>query len=130
MKKNTSILIAERVSDLADLLADYLTEQGFSISIARDGVIARRKLLSYDYDFLITDVMLPEVAGLQLLTWLKQQALVINVVVSYSINFELLTLPNQERIILRLSKPYSKKCLLDLVTKLKKTQKKLLNNDI
>lgn len=124
MKRKTSILLAECVLDLADLLASYLTKQGFDVSIATDGVIAKKKLLSTDFDFLITDVVMPEVDGIQLLTWLSQRELAINVVVSSGIKFELLPLLDEESIIMKLSKPYTKECLVDLVTKLKTTQKK------
>ena len=122
MKRKKSILLAECVLDLADLLASYLTKQGFDVSIATDGAIAKKKLLSSNFDFLITDVVMSEVDGVQLLTWLSQRELAINVVVSSGIKFELLPLFNEKGVIMKLSKPYTKERLVDLVAILKKTK--------
>lgn len=119
MTNKISILIAESVIDLAQSLAGYLTYQGFDVSIVNNGATAKRMLLSQQFDYLITDILLPEIDGLQLLTWLAQQELSINIVVSSSINFERLPLPNEGNIIMRLPKPYNQEWLLALATKLK-----------
>jgi DNA-binding NtrC family response regulator len=124
MIKKTSILIAESDTDLASLLASYLTQQGCDVFIASNGVIAKKKLLSHHFDFLITDVVMPELDGLQLLAWLKQREITISVIVSSGIDFDLLPLPNEDNIIMKLPKPYNQERLLDLTAILKSSSHK------
>jgi DNA-binding response OmpR family regulator len=129
MRRKISILLAESVPDLAKLLASYLVKEGFDVNIASDGDIAKKKLLSDEFDILITDVMMPKFDGLQLLSWLNKRSTAISIVVTSGINFEQLPLFNEDNVIMKLAKPYSKECLLALVNKLNNA-KKQLNNDI
>ena len=119
MIKKTSILIAESVTDLANLLASYLIQQGCDVCIASNGVIAKKKILSHHFDFIMTDVMMPELDGLQLLAWLKQRQDTTGVIVSSGIDFDLLPLPNEDNIIMKLPKPYNQERLLALTAILK-----------
>ena len=57
------ILVIDDDSRIRDLLARYLSEQGFRISMAADALEARRKLEGLQFDLLIVDVMMPGESG-------------------------------------------------------------------
>lgn len=56
------------------LLARYLDEQGFSVSIAHDGVSGLERALSQPWDLVVLDGMLPRLDGLQVLKRLRERS--------------------------------------------------------
>jgi two-component system, OmpR family, response regulator CpxR len=54
-----SILVIDDDQSLCELLAEYLTNEGFTIDLAHDGGEGMEKALSRRYSLLILDVMLP-----------------------------------------------------------------------
>jgi DNA-binding response OmpR family regulator len=60
------ILLVEDDARLAAMVADYLGEAGFSVTVAGDGVAATRQTAVTDFDALILDLMLPDADGLDL----------------------------------------------------------------
>jgi two-component system phosphate regulon response regulator OmpR len=60
------ILLVEDDARLAAMVADYLGEAGFSVTVAEDGAAATRQTASTDFDALILDLMLPDADGLDL----------------------------------------------------------------
>ncbi len=66
------ILVVDDDTRLRELLHKYLTEQGFRITAAQDAADARAKLLSFDFDLLVLDIMMPGESGLELTRGLRQ----------------------------------------------------------
>jgi two-component system phosphate regulon response regulator OmpR len=60
------ILLVEDDARLAAMVADYLGEAGFRVTIAEDGAAATRQSAAADFDALILDLMLPDTDGLDL----------------------------------------------------------------
>lgn len=60
------ILLVEDDDRLAAMVADYLGEAGFRVTIAPDGAAATRHAASADFDAVILDLMLPDSDGLDL----------------------------------------------------------------
>ena len=60
------VLIVEDEKMIAELERDYLEASGFEADIAADGREGMRKYVSETYDFIILDVMLPEIDGFEL----------------------------------------------------------------
>ena len=60
------VLLAEDDENLGLLLNNYLRAKGFETDLARNGKIALEKFNSSDYQFLIFDVMMPEMDGFEL----------------------------------------------------------------
>jgi DNA-binding response OmpR family regulator len=58
------ILVVEDDSRMAALLRDSLTEDGQFVTLAHDGVTALDLALSYRFDVIVLDVMLPRLDGL------------------------------------------------------------------
>ena len=64
MKK---ILIVDDDEELCSLLKEYLSSEGFQISISNAGNHAIKQVKSRDFDLITLDVMLPEISGIDVL---------------------------------------------------------------
>ncbi|EQA37196.1 response regulator receiver domain protein [Leptospira inadai serovar Lyme str. 10] len=60
------ILIIEDDVRMADLIKRGLEEEGFEVSVAYDGNMGRKLSLNYEFDLIITDIVLPVFSGLEL----------------------------------------------------------------
>ncbi len=68
------ILIIEDESDVADLLSLNLRKAGFRVSTAADGASGLQKARDDRPDFIILDLMLPKLSGLEVCKILKSDA--------------------------------------------------------
>jgi CheY-like chemotaxis protein len=59
-----TILIADDNAVNAEMLVDYLSEEGFNVLTARDGAIAIEMIHQYQPDLVLMDVMMPTIDGL------------------------------------------------------------------
>ncbi len=66
------ILVVDDDTRLRELLHKYLTEQGFRITAAKDAADARAKLVSFDFDLIVLDIMMPGESGLELTRGLRE----------------------------------------------------------
>jgi DNA-binding response OmpR family regulator len=66
------ILIIEDDNRVAELIGRGLTEQGFSIHIVTDGLEGKKYALGEDFDLIITDIILPEINGIELCKIIRQ----------------------------------------------------------
>src|SRR5438046_4136160 len=69
-----NILIIEDETDVADLLALNLRKAGFKVSTAADGAGGLQKARDDRPDFIILDLMLPKMSGLEVCRILKGDA--------------------------------------------------------
>jgi DNA-binding response OmpR family regulator len=63
MNNNVSLLLAEDDENLGTLLNTFLKNKGYQVDLARNGKSALEKFNDGNYDFLILDVMMPEIDG-------------------------------------------------------------------
>jgi DNA-binding response OmpR family regulator len=86
MKRKILIIEDDRMINL--FLENRLRKEGYEVEITYDGQIALEKINSIRYDLIITDMMLPNVSGLELLSKIKQstQNLFVPVVVLSSLS--------------------------------------------
>lgn len=68
------LLLADDDEELAEMLADYLREEGFAVELAHDGESAFAHALSGQFDLLVLDIMMPKMNGLDVLRNLRQQS--------------------------------------------------------
>jgi CheY-like chemotaxis protein len=66
------ILIAEDEKNIGDLLVELLSRDDREITIVHDGLDAVRRLKKGSYDLLITDLMMPELDGMEVLHQAKR----------------------------------------------------------
>jgi len=67
-----SILIVEDEADLAQVLADYLSRDGYRTAIIGDGAEALAALRRAPPDLLLLDIMLPQLDGISILKELRK----------------------------------------------------------
>ena len=68
------ILVVEDEASIAEVVSLYLKRAGFSVQIAPDGRQAMNLFERGGTDFVILDLMLPEVDGLSLTRWLRDRS--------------------------------------------------------
>lgn len=69
-----SILVVEDEASIAEVVSLYLKRAGFSVQVASDGKQAKGIFERQPPDFVILDLMLPEVDGLALTRWLRDRS--------------------------------------------------------
>lgn len=67
------ILIVEDEADIAELIRLYLTKDGFTCHVCRDGESALRYQQSLQPDLVILDLMLPKLDGLEVCARIRQR---------------------------------------------------------
>ena len=65
------ILIVEDEPKTAEYLHQGLSEEGYAVSVARDGIDGQHLALHHDFDVIVLDVMLPGLDGFALLKALR-----------------------------------------------------------
>ncbi|CAG0971022.1 Sensory transduction protein regX3 [Anaerolineales bacterium] len=70
----TQILVVEDEPSLAEVVSLYLKRAGFQVQVAHNGGQAMSMLEKHIPDFVILDVMLPEVDGLSITRWLRDHS--------------------------------------------------------
>jgi len=74
MNMNKSILIIEDEQDISRVLRDYLIKQGFAADTAGNGVDGMRMLAANAYDYVILDIMLPDIDGIELCRRIRENS--------------------------------------------------------
>lgn len=69
-----SILIIEDEKDIRDALAEGITQAGFSVSMAENGLVGLEKALKDHPDLILLDIIMPIMDGHQFLDKLRQDA--------------------------------------------------------
>jgi DNA-binding response OmpR family regulator len=69
-----NILVVEDEASIAEVVSLYLKRAGFAVQIASDGRQAMGMIERQIPDFVILDLMLPEVDGLSLTRWLRDRS--------------------------------------------------------
>ena len=72
-QKKINVLIVEDEQDIRDLMSFHLSKQKINVDTAEDGKIAYDKLLNSKYDLIIIDWMVPEISGLDLISWMRKK---------------------------------------------------------
>jgi two-component system phosphate regulon response regulator OmpR len=76
MAGQAHILVVDDDKRLRDLIARYLSEQGFRVTVAIDASEARAKLKSIAFDLIVLDIMMPGESGLDLTRALRTESAV------------------------------------------------------
>lgn len=71
---DTLVLVVEDESSIAEVVSLYLKRAGFHVQVASDGKQAMSAFQQQQPDFVILDLMLPEVDGLTLTRWLRDRS--------------------------------------------------------
>jgi two-component system, chemotaxis family, response regulator PixH len=67
-----SVLIVDDMQSQLQLLSNYLERAGYQVSTAQSGAIALQKIKLDKPDIIVTDLVMPELSGLELCRELKR----------------------------------------------------------
>jgi two-component system phosphate regulon response regulator OmpR len=67
------LLVVDDDTRIRNLLKQYLTENGFRVTVAGTSAEARRKLAGLDFDLVVLDVMMPGESGVELTKSLRDE---------------------------------------------------------
>ena len=68
-----NILLVEDEPSVVSVLSRGLTDEGFTVSIAPDGLIGAQMVKEHHFDLIILDIMLPGINGLELCKIVKKE---------------------------------------------------------
>lgn len=68
-----NLLLVEDEPNVVSVVTRGLTEEGFNVSVAPDGLIGKKMALENQFDLVILDIMLPEINGLELCKIIKKE---------------------------------------------------------
>lgn len=68
----SKVLIVDHEILINKLLESRLTKEGFKVEKALDGISAVKKAATKKYDVILADIMVPNIAGLELIAELKK----------------------------------------------------------
>jgi two-component system response regulator AtoC len=71
VRGNNKILIVENDTAMAEMLSDFLTDKGFVASVAEDGTAALALIERQGFDIILSDVVMPNMDGIELLRRLR-----------------------------------------------------------
>jgi type II secretory ATPase GspE/PulE/Tfp pilus assembly ATPase PilB-like protein/DNA-binding response OmpR family regulator len=74
-EKKETILIVEDDADSRNLIARFLTDAGYMVTLAEDGAAALLDIGRKDFDLIISDVNMPNLDGLALMGIIKQKGI-------------------------------------------------------
>lgn len=68
-----NLLLVEDEPNVVSVVSRGLTDEGFNVSVAPDGIIGKRMALENHFDIIILDIMLPGINGLELCKIIKDE---------------------------------------------------------
>ena len=74
MSASEHILVVDDHAEIREMLQTYLSQQGYRISLAKDGASLRRTIAEVPVDLIILDLMLPGEDGLSLTRYLREHS--------------------------------------------------------
>jgi response regulator RpfG family c-di-GMP phosphodiesterase len=66
------VLVVDDEKVIREILADFLSMEGFAVGLAEDGTRAVEELHQRDYDMVISDLKMPRMGGLELLERIRE----------------------------------------------------------
>lgn len=68
-----NLLLVEDEPNVVSVISRGLTDEGFTVSVAPDGLIGKKMAIEHQFDIIILDIMLPGINGLELCKIIKEQ---------------------------------------------------------
>lgn len=73
--KNMQVLIVEDEPKVASFLKKGLTESGYTVNMAYDGMMAKKIIQSAEFDIILLDLIIPHVNGLELCKFIRESGI-------------------------------------------------------
>ena len=75
------VLLIEDNLELASSIAEFLAREGYICEVSYNIRDAQDKLISFQYDCILLDIMLPDGNGLQLLSFIRQEGILSSILI-------------------------------------------------
>jgi DNA-binding response OmpR family regulator len=113
-----TLLIVEDDENVLSMMKEYFEYLGYNVIIASNGMDGLKIIKSENYDLLITDIVMPYISGIGLISFLKEKYPDIPViaVTGYGKNLEKVAAEKRADVVLR--KPFTMQILINHVHKL------------
>ncbi len=118
----SNILIVEDDAEVRSMLNDYLTFLGYKTDVAADGLEGLNKIKENRYNLVITDIAMPYVSGIGIISILKRDHPEIPVIAITGYGYHAEELAQEKNADFIMGKPFD-------VQKLKETVERLLKKD-
>jgi len=117
-EEKKTLLIVEDDKHVLSMMKEYFEYLGYNVISASDGMDGLKMIKSENYDLLITDIVMPYISGLGLISLLKKKYPDIPAiaVTGYGKNLEKLASEKRADVVLR--KPFTMEILINHVHKL------------
>ncbi|MDY6855165.1 MAG: response regulator [Thermodesulfobacteriota bacterium] len=69
------ILVVDDEKSIREVIYDFLTMEGYSVTTADDGMNALKVLQGTSFDLMIVDLVMPNIGGAEILDWLSRENL-------------------------------------------------------
>ncbi len=126
-----SILVVDDEESFLSLLHSTLTQEGYSVDTAGDGVTAINKLQLKPYDLVLLDVRMPRVDGIEVLKFAKDHYLDTQVVMLSGVNdLRIAVQCMQIGAYTYLTKPYALEELLAVIDRALERKRLLIENKV
>lgn len=76
-----NVLVVDDEAVIRDVCEQILTNEGYTVTTAASGKEALRLVSENDYDAVVTDIMMPDMSGLELLEVIKSTSLDLSTIV-------------------------------------------------
>ena len=117
-EQKNKILVIEDDQDVLSMLIKHLEYLGYKVITATDGMEGLKQLESAEYDLVITDIVMPYVSGVGVVTALKEKRPHIPVIAITGYGKEPESAAVEKKADLVLAKPVKMAVLNDHITKL------------
>ena len=125
-----TILVVEDEYDIRELLKEFLTEAGYDVVTAEDGLDALEKFKSFNYNLIILDIMLPKIDGYVLCEIIRKESNVPIIMLTALDSKENQLKGFDLNIDDYITKPFSMKVFLKRVEAVLRREKKILDDTI
>ncbi len=105
-QKKKSILVIEDDAEVRSMLEDYLTYLKYEVFTAEDGLEGLKKIKTGTYDLVITDIAMPYVSGIGIISILKEEHPEIPVMAMTGYGYHAEELANEKNANAIVSKPF------------------------
>ena len=117
-KKGKTILVIEDDLDIITIFTKHLKRNGYEVIIATDGMEGLKRLEEGGYDLVITDIVMPFISGVGIVTALKEMSPHIPVIAVTGYGKEPEAAAVEKKADIVLAKPVRMSTLMDLMDEL------------
>jgi DNA-binding response OmpR family regulator len=123
-QSNKKILVIEDDPDVLSMIIKHLEYDGYQVITATDGMEGLKKLQAADYDLVITDIVMPYVSGVGVVTAVKEKKPHVPVIAITGFGKEPESAAVEKKADLVLAKPVKMSTLKDVISDLLGSEKK------